>query len=167
MGFLELKICFFKRGCLGGGGISCFFGMSVCVALIFERAEGGASKPGPPLAAPTAAVCTEQHQMKVASCSQSYLTQLIEYGEGLQHTPELERRHQKICMACCRFLHDVRSLYHTSNSINTQNKSRYHTSNNHTTATTAKGLVRLNCSGRLLLLLSLWRRTYHVQQVLL
>ena len=50
MGFLELKKCFFKRGCFGCGGISCFFGTSVCVALIFERA-GGASKPGPPLAA--------------------------------------------------------------------------------------------------------------------
>ena len=94
MGFQDLKKFFFKRRCFGCGGISCFFGTSVCAALIFERA-GGASKPGPPLV--TAAVCTEQHQMKVASCSQSYLTLLIEYGEGLQHTPELERRHQKIC----------------------------------------------------------------------
>ena len=46
MGFLELKKCFFKRGCFGCGGISCFFGTSVCVALIFERA-GGASKARP------------------------------------------------------------------------------------------------------------------------
>ena len=61
----------------------------------------------------TAAVCTEQHQMRVVSCSQSYLTQLIEYGEGLQHTPELERRHQKICVPCCRSLLFVqnRALY--------------------------------------------------------
>ena len=51
MGFLELKNCFFKRGCLGCDGISCFFGTPVCVALMFERARGGASKPGPPLAA--------------------------------------------------------------------------------------------------------------------
>ena len=50
MGFPELKKCFFKRGCFGCGGISCFFGTSVCVALIFERA-GGASKPDPPFAA--------------------------------------------------------------------------------------------------------------------
>ena len=91
----------------------------------------------------TAAVCTEQHQMKVVSSSQSYLTQLIEYGEGLQHTPELERRHQKICVACCRLSHEVPSLYHISNSINTQKKSRHHTSNNQTTTTTAKGLVRV------------------------
>ena len=43
----------------------------------------------------TAAVCTEQHQMEVASCMQSYRTQLIvvEYDdEGLQRAPELERR---------------------------------------------------------------------------
>ena len=50
MGFLELNKCFFTRGCFGCGGISCFFGTSVCVAFIFERA-GGASKPGSPLAA--------------------------------------------------------------------------------------------------------------------
>ena len=50
MGFLELKKCSFMRGCLGCGGILCFFATSVCVALIFERG-GGASKPGPPLAA--------------------------------------------------------------------------------------------------------------------
>ena len=51
MGFLDLNKCFFKRGCFGCGGTSCFFGTSVCVALIFERAGGGARKPGPPLAA--------------------------------------------------------------------------------------------------------------------
>ena len=50
MGYIELKKCFFKRGSFGCGGISCFLGTSVCVALIFERA-GGASKPGPPLTA--------------------------------------------------------------------------------------------------------------------
>ena len=51
MEFLELKKRFFKWGYFGWGGISCFFGTSVCVPLIFERAGGGASKPGPPLAA--------------------------------------------------------------------------------------------------------------------
>ena len=49
MGFLELNPCFFKRGCFRCGGISFFFGTSVCVALVFER-EGSASKPDPPLA---------------------------------------------------------------------------------------------------------------------
>ena len=62
----------------------------------------------------TAAVCTEQHQMEAASCSQSYRTQLIvEYDEGLQRTPELERRQQS-CVAC-RLLHEVQ--YHTMTSI--------------------------------------------------
>ena len=51
MGYIELKKCFFKRGSFGCGGISCFLGTSVCVALIFERAGGGARKPSPPLAA--------------------------------------------------------------------------------------------------------------------
>ena len=120
MGFLEPKKCFFKRGCFEFGGIPCFFGTSVCVALIFERAGGGVRvSPARRSQLATAAVCTEQHRMKVASCSQSYLTQMIEDGEGLQHTPELERRRQKICVTCCRFLHEVPSLYHTSNSINT------------------------------------------------
>ena len=50
MGFLELEKCLFKRGCLGCGRILWFLGTLVCVALIFARA-GGASKPGPPLAA--------------------------------------------------------------------------------------------------------------------
>ena len=33
--------------------------------------------------------------MEVASCSQSYRMQLIEYSEDLQRTPELERRQQR------------------------------------------------------------------------
>ena len=52
--------------------------------------------------------------MEAASCSQSYRTQLIvEYDEGLQRTPELERRQQS-CVAC-RLLHEVQ--YHTMTSI--------------------------------------------------
>ena len=50
MGFLELKKCFFNRGCFGCGGISHFFGTSVWAALILER-PGGANKPASPLAA--------------------------------------------------------------------------------------------------------------------
>ena len=52
--------------------------------------------------------------MEVTSCSQIYRTQLIvEYDEGLQRTPELERRQQS-CVAC-RFLHEVH--YDTMSSI--------------------------------------------------
>ena len=51
--------------------------------------------------------------MEVASCSQSSRTQLIEYDEGLQRTPELERRQQS--SVACRFLHAV--PYHTTSSI--------------------------------------------------
>ena len=54
--------------------------------------------------------------MEVASCRQSYRTQLNVkrvWREGLQLTPELERRQQS-CVAC-RFLHEVQ--YHTMGSI--------------------------------------------------
>ena len=52
--------------------------------------------------------------MEVASFSESYRTQLIvEYDEGLQRAPEVERRQQS-CVTC-RFVYEVQ--YHTMNSI--------------------------------------------------
>ena len=50
--------------------------------------------------------------MVVASCRQSYRKQLNEHGEGLQRTPEFERRQQS-CVAR-RSLHEVQ--YHTMSS---------------------------------------------------
>ena len=52
--------------------------------------------------------------MEVASFSESYRTQLIvEYDEGLQRAPEVERRQQS-CVTC-RFVYEVQ--YHTMSSI--------------------------------------------------
>ena len=96
MGFQKKKNVFSNGDVLGGTKFSCFFGTSVCAALFFnEQEEVGVSQAHRSQLA-TAAVSTEQHQMKAVSCGQSYLTQLIEYGQGLQHTPELER-HQNMC----------------------------------------------------------------------
>ena len=64
--------------------------------------------------------------MEVASRSESYRTPLIvEYDEGLQRTPELERRQQS--SMACRLLQEVQ--YHTMSSITAvqqQQKSKYH-----------------------------------------
>ena len=93
----------------GAGGIT--RGTSLRVTLLLNEQEVPVS-PARCSQLATAAVCTEQHQMEEASCSQSYRMQLREYDEGLQRTPELERRQQS-CVAC-RFLHEV--PYHTSSS---------------------------------------------------
>ena len=107
MGFLELKKFFFKRGVLGAAKFRVFLVRRYVSLRFFNEQEEVRVSPARRSQLATAAVCKEQHQMKIASCSQSYLTQLIEYGEGLQRIPELERRRQKICGACCRFLHEV------------------------------------------------------------
>ena len=77
----------------------------------------------------------DSQKIEVASFSHSYRTQLIEYDEGLQRTPELERRQQS-CVAC-RFLHESTLVWQQ------QKKSKYHTSKEQTTTTTAQGLIRL------------------------
>ena len=69
MGFQKKKNVFSNGDVLGGTKFSCFFGTSVCAALFFnEQEEVGVSQAHRSQLA-TAAVCTEQHQMNVASCS--------------------------------------------------------------------------------------------------
>ena len=116
----------------GAGGIT--RGTSLRVTLLLNEQEVPVS-PARCSQLATAAVCTEQHQMEEASCSQSYRMQLREYDEGLQRTPELERRQQS-CVAC-RFLHESTLVWQQ------QKKSKYHTSKEQTTTTTAQGLIRL------------------------
>ena len=82
---------------IGAGRIHHNIGTSLYVALAlwFLNEQEVRVSPARRSQLATAAVCTEQHQMEVASCSQSYRTQLIvvEYDdEGLQRAPELERR---------------------------------------------------------------------------